>query len=133
MSGVIVDTCIWSLALRGKEPRSIAVAERLSSLIADGRAKIIGLIRQELLSGYSNFQQYKKLQEKMVWFPNQEILDEDYETAAKFSNTCRQKGVQGSHIDFLIVAVSVRLNMPIYTEDKDFEHYQKHIPFELYQ
>ncbi len=133
MSGVIVDTCIWSLALRGKEPRSIAVAERLSSLIADGRAKIIGLIRQELLSGYSNFQQYKKLQEKMVWFPSQEILDEDYEIAAKFSNTCRQKGVQGSHIDFLIVAVSVRLNMPIYTEDKDFEHYQKHIAFELYQ
>lgn len=132
MSGVIVDTCVWSLALRGKEPKNIAIAKQLTNLIHENRAKILGSIRQELLSGYSNLNQYKKLRDKMFWFPNEDIIDKDYETAAEFSNTCRKKDIQGSHIDFLICAVSVRLNMQIFTEDKDFSYYQKYIPIKLY-
>jgi predicted nucleic acid-binding protein len=132
MSGVIVDTCIWSLALRGKEPKNIAIAKQLTNLIHENRAKILGSIRQELLSGYSNLNQYKKLRDKMFWFPNEDVIDKDYETAAEFSNTCRKEGIQGSHIDFLICAVSVRLNIQIFTEDKDFSYYQKYIPIKLY-
>jgi hypothetical protein len=45
MSGVIVDTCIWSLALRGKTPRDREVTNELTTLIEENRAKIIGLIR----------------------------------------------------------------------------------------
>jgi len=77
--------------------------------------------------------QHVKLRDKMVWFPNETIADEDYETAAIHSNTCRQRGVQGSHIDFLIVAVSIRLEMAIFTLDKDFSLYQEHIPLQLYE
>lgn len=132
MSAVLIDTCIWSSALRGKEPKNIEIAQQLASLINENRAKIIGSIRQELLSGYSNIKQYQKLRNKMVWFPNETILDEDYETASEYSNICRTKGIQGSHIDFLICAVSVRLTMQIFTEDKDFTYYQKHIPIKLY-
>ncbi len=132
MSGVLVDTCIWSSALRGKEPRDVAIAENLKVLIEDGQAKIIGVIRQELLSGYSDLARYEKLRNKMVWFPNEVVLDEDYETAAKFSNLCRKQGIQGSHIDFLICAVAVRLNMQIFTDDKDFDYYQKCLPIKLH-
>ncbi|MGK7935231.1 MAG: hypothetical protein AB4206_05435 [Xenococcaceae cyanobacterium] len=32
MSGVLVDTCMWSLALRGKTPRNQKVAEELTIL-----------------------------------------------------------------------------------------------------
>ena len=42
MSGVIVDTCIWSLALRGKTPRNKEVAEELALLkriLSSDRAK----------------------------------------------------------------------------------------------
>ena len=46
MSGVIVDTCIWSLALRGETPRDSGVTNELTALIEQNRAKIIGLIRQ---------------------------------------------------------------------------------------
>ena len=61
MSGVIVDTCIWSLALRGKIPRDREVANKLTSLIEENRAKIIGLIRQEILSGYSDLARYGQI------------------------------------------------------------------------
>lgn len=132
MSSVLVDTCIWSLALRGKSPRDISVSEELTRLIYTEKAKIIGLIRQEVLSGYSDIKQYNKLKDKLKYFPNELILDEDYLSAAKFSNFCRQKGIQGSHIDFLICAVANRLKMSIFTYDKDFEFYTQLIPITLY-
>jgi predicted nucleic acid-binding protein len=106
MSGVIVDTCIWSLALRGKIPRNQTVVAELTSLIQENRAKIIGLIRQEILSGYSDLTHYEKLRNKLRAFPNERVIDVDYESAAEYSNICRRKGIQGSHTDFLICAVS---------------------------
>ena len=133
MSGVLVDTCIWSGALRSKQPKNEQFAQELMSLIDDSRAKIIGVIRQELLSGYSDEQRYENLRKRMNWFPNERVNDSDYEQAATFSNICRRKGIQGSHIDFLICAVSVRLSLQIFTVDQDFEHYAKHLPISLYQ
>jgi hypothetical protein len=50
---VLVDTCIWSKALRRKNCNS-NVIKRLADLIYDGRVAIIGPIRQEILSGISN-------------------------------------------------------------------------------
>lgn len=132
MKRVLVDTCIWSLALRGKSVRDVAVSNSLSHLIDQGAVMIIGPIRQELLSGYSNVNQYLKLKTKLDYFPNEQILGEDYILAAEFSNACRVKGVQGSHIDFLICAVSVRANIEIFTTDKDFAHYKKYLPIELH-
>ncbi|MDJ0574827.1 MAG: PIN domain-containing protein [Xenococcaceae cyanobacterium MO_234.B1] len=133
MSGVIVDTCIWSLALRGKTSRDREVTDELTSLIKENRAKIIGLIRQEILSGYSDLARYEKLRNKLRAFPNEQVIDIDYESAAEYSNICRRKGVQGSHTDFLICAVASRLKMPIYTSDKDFSYYSQHLPISLFR
>ncbi|TQV65677.1 PIN domain-containing protein [Exilibacterium tricleocarpae] len=132
MSGILVDTCIWSLALRGSTSRETSVAERLTQLIDDNRVKIIGSIRQELLSGYTDKNSYEKLRQKLTYFPNEPILDSDYEAAAEYSNFCRSKSIQGSHIDFLICAVAVRTKFKIYTTDKDFNHYSKHLPIALF-
>ena len=133
MSGVLVDTCIWSLALRRKTPREKKVAEELTKLIDENRAKIIGPIRQEVLSGYSDYKNYEQLRSKLRHFPNKIIEDSDYEAAAEYSNLCRKKGIQGSHIDYLICAVAARLNMRIYTTDKDFSNYAKHLPVALHE
>jgi len=133
MSGVIIDTCMWSLALRRKGTAETKVALEISSLINENRAKIIGLIRQEVLSGYSNIQNYTKLRDKLRYFPNEVTIDADYESAAEYSSLCRKNGIQGSHADFLLCAVSARLKMKIYTNDKDFRHYSKHIPVSLYE
>lgn len=131
MSGVLVDTCIWSLALRSKAPKEAAVAEQLSQLINENRVRIIGPIRQELLSGYTDKNSFERLRQKITYFPNEPIFDADYESAAEYSNFCRSKGIQGSHIDSLICAVSIRAKFRIYTTDKDFQHYSKHLPISL--
>ena len=131
MSGVLVDTCIWSLALRGNIPKEVAVAEQLSQLIDENQVRMIGPIRQELLSGYTDKNSFERLRQKIQYFPNEPIIDADYESAAEYSNFCRSKGIQGSHTDFLICAVSIRAKFRIYTIDKDFQHYSKHLPISL--
>lgn len=131
MRGVLVDTCIWSSALRSKAPKDTAVAERLSQLIDDNQVRIIGPIRQELLSGYTDKNSFERLRQIITYFPNEPIIDADYESAAEYSNFCRSKGIQGSHTDFLICAVSIRTKFRIYTSDKDFQHYSKRLPISL--
>ncbi len=131
MSGVLVDTCVWSLALRGSTPKETSIAAQLTQIIDDNQVKIIGPIRQELLSGYSDKNKYDKLRQKLQYFPNEPVLDADYECAAEYSNFCRAKGVQGSHTDFLICAVVVRLKFNIFTTDKDFTNYAKHLRIKL--
>jgi len=42
-----------------------------------------------------------------------------------------QQGIQGSHIDFLICVVAARLKFKIFTTDKDFKFYSKHLPISL--
>ena len=133
MSSVLVDTCIWSLALRGSSACEIFIAEQLSQLIDENRVKIIGAIKQELLSGYTDKKSYEKLRQKLKYFPNEPVLDSDYEAAAEYSNLCRSKGIQGSHTDFLICAVAIRAEFKIYTNDKDFNHYAKHLPVKFFE
>ena len=128
---VVVDTPIWSYALRSKRGRYAPHIQEFESLISDQRVILLGPIRQEVLSGYSDKASFEKLNTKLRCFENTQITDDDYVQAAIFSNTCRAKGVQGSHIDFLICSVAFRLNTEIFTTDKDFFHYGKHIPVKL--
>ena len=105
----------------------------LRDLVADGRATLIGAIRQELLSGIRNHSQFLKLRNSMTGFSDMVLTREDYECAAEYLNTCRTKGVQGSNTDFLICAAAHARKLPILTTDKDFTLYRKHLPIELLQ
>jgi len=126
-----VDTPIWSYALRSKHKGYENHIEEFENLISDQRVLILGPIRQEVLSGYSDKKKFGKLEAKLKYFENTQIIDEDYVTAAKFSNKCRSKGIQGSHVDFLICSVASRLGSVIFTTDKDFLYYKKNLPIDL--
>ena len=130
---VLVDTPIWSYALRSQEKKYQSEVDALTSLIRYQRAVIIGPIRQEILSGYSDLRKYRIIKEKLSYFENTPIIDTDYVLAAEFSNKCRKKGIQGSHIDYLICAVANRIKISIFTNDNDFKHYQKVIPIKLHK
>ncbi|MCF6225963.1 MAG: PIN domain-containing protein [Xanthomonadales bacterium] len=130
---VIVDTPIWSYALRSKKPEYAVHVQQLAAFISDQRVIMLGPVKQELLSGYSDQSKFEKLNDKLKYFENTPIIDQDYVQAAIFSNTCRTKGIQGSHIDFLICAVAYRLKSAIFTTDKDFSYFVKHIPIQLFK
>ncbi len=133
---VLVDTSVWSLALRRKQRdlngRERRLVEELSGLIEDGRARIIGLIRQELLSGIKSNEQFETLRRMLSAFQDEPIGTEDHEAAAKASNDCRAKGIAISVVDILICAVAQRRGMVIFTTDPDFEHYSRELALRLY-
>jgi predicted nucleic acid-binding protein len=103
----------------------------LRELIGDGRVALLGEIRQELLSGIRNVEQYVRLRDYLRAFPNLETEIDDYELAADFFNICRRNGVQGSNTDFLICAVAQRHNYSILTTDLDFVLFREYIPINL--
>jgi predicted nucleic acid-binding protein len=129
---VIVDTSVWSLALRRRRATPTPEALELAELVREGRAVVVGPVRQELLSGIADVRQFETVREALRAFPDLSLLAEDYETAATFFNQCRAKGIQGSNTDFLIVAIAARHKLGVLTTDADFVRFAKLLPFALH-
>jgi predicted nucleic acid-binding protein len=133
---VLVDTPVWSLALRRNQqdlnPLEQSLTGALAELIREGRAQIMGPIRQELLSGIRVEERFHKLRDYLRAFDEPGIEVQDYEEAARMSNQCRARGIAGSSIDFLICAVAYRRHWRILTTDTDFMRYQKALPIQLF-
>lgn len=134
---VLVDTSVWSLALR--RPKNVAfspeqqnVVTVLADLMRDGRAVMMGAIRQELLCGIKTQTQFETLKNTLTAFDDVPLVMQDYEKAAEAFNTCRTNGVQGSNTDFLICAVSINHQLPIFSIDNDFQKYRQWLPVQLY-
>ena len=129
---IIMDTCVWSLALHKKTESTNPYVGELSALIEEARIQMIGPIRQEILSGISSRRQFQFLRERLSAFPDLPLQRQVYEKAADFYNLHRAKDVQGSNTDFLICAVSATFEMPIFTFAKDFTLFQRHLPVKLH-
>ncbi len=133
---VLVDTPVWSLALRRKpddlNARERALTRALAELIREGRAQITGVIRQELLSGIREEARFEKLRACLRAFNDPELSPRDYEEAARMNNQCRSRGVAGSAIDFLICAIAQRRNWQVFTTDRDFERYARILGLNLH-
>jgi predicted nucleic acid-binding protein len=133
---VLVDTPIWSLALRRRvadlNPREQRLTAALRELIEDGRAQLVGPVRQELLSGMREESAFKKLRHQLQAFEQVSLDAADYEEAARLNNQCRARGIAGSAIDFLICASAHRRSWQIFTSDRDFSRYATVLPLKLH-
>jgi len=129
---VIVDTPVWSLALRCK-PRDRSrdeseLVQRLADLVGRGQAQMIGVVRQELLSGIREDGQFLRLRDALRLYDDAPIETADHEEAARMSNKCRRSGIAGSPIDFLLCAVAKRRHWHLFTTDEDFKRYARLLP-----
>lgn len=130
---IIIDTCVWSLALRQNHKSPNEIVAELKSLILDFRVQMIGPIRQEILSGVKYDIQFQKLRTHLSGFNDLQLNEDDYIVAAQFYNLCRSKGIQGSNTDFLIcAAAAANHDLGIFTTDQDFVHFSKHLPIILH-
>ncbi len=134
---VLVDTTVWSLSLR-RHPRQLNRRERtlsdeLAELVREHRVVMVGPVRQELLSGVKGQRAFERLAGALRAFPDAPLEREDFEAAARAHNRCRAAGVAGSSIDFLLCAVALRRGLPVFTTDRDFERYARHLPLRLHE
>jgi len=132
----LVDTSVWSLALRRKSGDLTAaeqsIVDELADLTREGRARIIGLIRQELLSATKAPAQYEKLRVALRAFPDEPVDTSDYEAAARATNDCRSSGIVASVTDALICAIALARRWSIFTTDPDFKKYARVLPITLH-
>jgi len=134
---ILVDTSIWSLALR-RRPAALSagevrLVEEWADLVTEGLAGLIGPIRQEILSGVRRAEVFQALRRELSDFPHLGIDVVDYDRAAEFFNVCRAQGITGGPIDMLISAVAYRYEVPIFSQDTDFMRYARHLPLRLHQ
>jgi predicted nucleic acid-binding protein len=133
---VLVDTSVWSISLRRSHDNlsreELVLKQELQSLIEERRIQIIGPVRQELLTGFRQRDQFERLRERLRFYRDPELTSEDYEEAARIHNECRSAGIAGSGVDFLICAVALRHNWEVFTLDKDFERYARRLPLVLF-
>lgn len=134
---VLVDTSVWSLALRRRPrqlpPAQMAIQQELARVIDEGRARLAGLVRQELLSGIREKAQFERLRSDLRAFDDVPMMVEDHEEAASACNRCRVHGLAGSAIDFLLCAIAIRRDWELFTTDADFIRYARYLPLRLHR
>jgi predicted nucleic acid-binding protein len=122
---VLVDTPVWSIALRRRAPylnvRERALTGALSELIREGRVQMIGSDPAGVALGHSRGRKVCQAAESSEAFDEPGIDIADYEEAAHMHNLRRPRGIAGPAIDFLICAVAQRREWHIFTTDRDFE------------
>jgi len=128
---VLVDSSVWSLALRRSKVTNSFYLKIFNELLKEGRIEMIGPIRQEILSGIRFEAQFNRLRDKLRGWRDLELQTADFELAAEYFNVCRGKGIQGTHTDFLICAVANSRDLAVLTTDNDFERYATLIPLKL--
>jgi len=133
---VLVDTSVWSLALRRPKTAALTAEQQayvatLADLVRAGQALLMGPIRQELLCGIRQQAQFDALRAALDGFGDVRLTRSDYELAAQSFNTCRAQGIQGSNTDFLICAVAINHGLSILSTDGDFANYQQCLPIQI--
>ena len=65
-------------------------------------------------------------------FDDEPLTCDDYEEAARCFNRCRQAGIAGANVDFLLCAVALRRDWKSSRPTPTSSRYAKHVPLRLY-
>lgn len=131
---LLVDTSVWSLALRrdrdGNEPQVAALRAALTS----GESIVTtGLILQELLQGFLVPRARADIIERFGALPLLAPDRQDYIKAADLRNLCRRSGVQLGTIDAVLAQLCVRHELTLLTTDNDFLLAAAHCRLRIWQ
>ena len=129
---VLVDTSVWSLALRRDAPPDLPEIRELRRLLDAGVAYCTGLVLQELLQGFSK----PRANERIIgYFSALPLLvpdRDDHIHAAGLRNRCRRKGIQAGTIDALLAQLCIRYELTMLTTDQDFHHIASVAPLSVW-
>ncbi|GLI27652.1 hypothetical protein ARHIZOSPH14_18940 [Agromyces rhizosphaerae] len=130
---LLVDTSVWSLALRRDRPERVPEVDAL--LAALRGAEIVsttGVILQELLHGVLPAAARAQIIERFAYVPMLHPDRDDHVAAAELRNTCRRGGVQLGTIDALIAQLAIRHGHVVLTTDRDFVHASAHVDLRVW-
>ena len=130
---LLVDTSVWSLALRRDATQNAPEVEALRVAL-DGRDTVVttGLVLQELLQGFSGAKDKTKIIASFSALPLLQPDRDDHVAAAELRNACRRSGVQIGTIDAVIAQLCIRHGLTLLSTDRDFSFAAKHCKLRLW-
>lgn len=129
---VLVDTSVWSLALRRDVPPSGPTVAALTKALESDLVVTTGLIVQELLQGFLPMRTQIEVRQRFGALPGVQPTRDDHMAAADLRNTCRRAGVQLGTIDALIAQLCITHDVELLTTDRDFMHVARHCSLRLW-
>jgi len=118
---LLVDTSVWSLALRRDSPPALPEVGALRTALESGELVVTtGLILQEILQGFAGPRALDAILDRFSALPFLIPECRDHVEAAGLRNRCRRKGIQVGTIDALLAALCIRHGLSILTRDEDF-------------
>jgi predicted nucleic acid-binding protein len=130
---LLVDTSVWSLALRRDVEQSAPEVVALRhALLGTDKVFTTGLVLQELLQGFAGPKDRAQLVDRLSALAFLQPVREDHIEAAEVRNSCRRCGVQVGTIDALLIQLCRRYDLTLLTTDQDFHAATKHVEFRLW-
>ena len=130
---LLVDTSVWSLALRcDVEQSAPEVVALRHALLGIDQVFTTGLVLQELLQGFAGPKDRAQLVDRLSALAFLQPDKEDHIEAAEVRNSCRRCGVQVGTIDALLIQLCRRNDLTLLTTDQDFYAATKHVEFRLW-
>jgi predicted nucleic acid-binding protein len=131
---LLVDTSVWSLALRRDAKTSSAEVDALRSALEGGDSVVTtGLVLQELLQGFSGPRDGRQVIERFSALPLLSPDRQDHIDAAELRNRCRRAGTQVGTIDAILAQLCMRHDLTLLTTDKDFVRVAAHSTLRLWK
>jgi predicted nucleic acid-binding protein len=130
---LLVDTSVWSLALRrdivAVQPE---VRHLQQALLGEQTVVTTGLVLQELLQGFSGPKASGQIIDCFSSLPLVQPDRQDHVDAAALRTKCRQGGVQIGTIDALLAQLCIRHQLTLLTTDQDFAHAARHCQLRIW-
>jgi predicted nucleic acid-binding protein len=119
---LLVDTSVWSLALRRDRQEPTPHTEALRRALELGEPVVTtGLVLQELLQGFSGPKAQTQILDRFSALALLVPDRDDHVQAASLRNACRRTGLQVGTIDALLAQLCIRHQLTLLTADHDFE------------
>jgi predicted nucleic acid-binding protein len=131
---LLVDTSVWSLALRRDAPPDVPEVRALRDALAGGEiVATTGVILQELLQGVVPERARAQIIETFEALEYLTPTRDDHVAAAGVRNTLRSAGVQVGTIDALIAHLAIATGHTLLTTDNDFRAASSHISLQVWR
>ena len=129
---ILVDTSVWSLALRRGGPADHPAVVKLRDFLDSGEDLFLtGLILQEILQAFRSEEVAAQTADFFEPFPLLPTESNLCRAAARLYRRCRDKGLAASTLDCHIAAAAMENDCQLLTTDRDFERMSQVCPIEL--
>lgn len=130
---LLVDTTVWSLALRRDTVVDVPEVKALKQALTEGGQIVTtGLVLQEILQGFSGPKAKTDIVSRFAAIPSVSPDRSDHIAAAELRNTCRRAGVQVGTIDAILAQICIRHQLTLLSTDNDFRNMAKHIDLKIW-